>query len=188
MTKAELRHEYLSKQTALSQKDRAEKSRAISDLFFETTDLSNIKNLHLFLPIEKFNEVDTRLLAARVWKEFPHIRTIVPRVDFETNELLSLELTPETKLKKNAWQIEEPTGHEVVDAAAIDIVLIPGVCFDVEGHRVGYGKGFYDRFLKTCRTNCAKIGLSYFAPVRSISDVHDGDVRVDRVVTPERVF
>ncbi|MEP6704187.1 MAG: 5-formyltetrahydrofolate cyclo-ligase, partial [Acidobacteriota bacterium] len=141
MTKAELRQKYLAKQTAFSQRDRAAKSRAISDLFFDTADLSNIKNLHLFLPIEKFNEVDTHLLAERVWKEFPHIRTLVPRVDFETNDLLSLELTPETKLEKNAWEIEEPPGHEVVDAEAIDIVLIPGVCFDLEGHRVGYGKG-----------------------------------------------
>ena len=65
------------------------------------------------------------------------------------------------------------------------LVLVPGVCFDQTGHRVGYGKGFYDRFLKTCRPGCLKVGLSYFEPVDPIDDVHDGDVRLDFIVTPE---
>ena len=64
---------------------------------------------------------------------------------------------------------------------SIDMVLVPGLCFDGDGHRVGYGKGFYDRFLKTCRPDCIKIGLSYFEPVESIDDVHEGDVRLDFV-------
>ena len=188
MTKAELRQKYLSQQKAISQKDRATKSNAISDLFVETVELARINTLHLFLPIERFNEVDTRFIVARLWEEYPEIQTLLPRVDLETNEITSRKFTAETKLEKNAWDIDEPSHDETVEAEEIDIVLVPGLCFDLEGHRVGYGKGFYDRFLKTCRTDCAKIGLSYFEPVDRISNVHDGDVRLDMVITPDRVF
>ena len=68
------------------------------------------------------------------------------------------------------------------------MVLTPGLCFDSDGHRVGYGKGFYDRFLKKCRSNCVKVGLNHFDLVDTIEDVHQGDVRVDAVVTPDGVF
>ena len=65
------------------------------------------------------------------------------------------------------------------------MVLVPGVCFDRDGHRVGYGKGFYDRFLKTCRPDCVKIGLSFFEPVEKIDDVHNGDIALDFLVSAE---
>ena len=65
------------------------------------------------------------------------------------------------------------------------MVLVPGVCFDRIAHRVGYGKGFYDRFLKKCRYDCIRVGLSYFAPVDEIEDLHEGDVRLDALVLAE---
>ncbi|MEO8573774.1 MAG: 5-formyltetrahydrofolate cyclo-ligase [Pyrinomonadaceae bacterium] len=188
MTKAELRAKYLSAQKTISAQDRAAKSSAISDLFFTGFDLTLIKYLHLFLPIEKFNEVDTRVIVARVWKEYPHVQTIVPRVDFETSEMQNLKFAPEMELVRNAWQIEEPTHNEYVETETIDMVLVPGLCFDQARHRVGYGKGFYDRFLRKCRPECVKIGLSFFHPVERIDDVHEGDEQLDRVITPERIY
>ena len=68
------------------------------------------------------------------------------------------------------------------------MVLVPLLACDRAGHRVGYGKGFYDRFLAACRPDCRKIGLSYFRPVEAIVDVYDGDVRLDRVITPDGVI
>ncbi|MDQ3180555.1 MAG: 5-formyltetrahydrofolate cyclo-ligase, partial [Acidobacteriota bacterium] len=78
--------------------------------------------------------------------------------------------------------------NELIETEKIDIVLVPLLCFDRKGFRVGYGKGFYDRFLKNCRTDCLKIGLSYFAPIKEISDVQDFDVRLDFSITPEEIF
>jgi 5-formyltetrahydrofolate cyclo-ligase len=187
MTKAELRRKYLAEQRSISPQDRAAKSGAISDLLFASFDLTLAKYLHLFLPIEKFNEVDTRLILEKVWKEYPRAQTVVPRVDFETGEMLNLKHRHDTELSKNVWDIDEPTHDEFVDTQSIDMVLVPGLCFDRQLHRVGYGKGFYDRFLKTCRADCLKIGLSYFEPVEKI-DVHEGDVELDFVITPERVI
>lgn len=186
MRKSELRQEYLSKQTAISEEDRIAKSRSISELFFAKFDLGRVTHLHSFIPIARFNEVDTYLILQTLWQKFPNIVTVVPRVDFGTNQITNLKFDRGSLLVRNVWDIDEPSHNEYVDAEIIDLVLVPGLCFDRAGHRVGYGKGFYDRFLMTCRPDCVKVGLTYFEPVDVIDDVHDGDVLVDFVVRPDR--
>ena len=79
-------------------------------------------------------------------------------------------------------------GVELIDEKEIDLVLVPLLCFDKKGFRVGYGKGFYDRFLSKCRSDVLKIGLSYFKPVEKIEDVRDFDVALDYCITPKGVW
>lgn len=188
MNKSELRKIYLAKQKNISPAQRTQKSILITNLFFQTFDLSQINFLHFFLSIEKFNEVNTSLIYKRLWREFPQIQTFVPRVDFQRNEIENLKFTPETKLEKNVWEIYEPSGTETIGAGKIDLVLVPLLCFDERGFRIGYGKGFYDKFLNGCRSDCLKIGLSYFAPIAEISDSREFDVRLDFCVTPQKVI
>ena len=188
MTKAELRKIYLTKQRSLSPFERKRKSEQIATFFFQHFDLAKIKFLNCFVAIEKFNEVDTLLIFQKIWLEFPQIETLVPRINFQTNEIENLKFTETTKLFKNTWEIDEPTENELVETEKIDIVLVPLLCFDVQGFRVGYGKGFYDRFLKNCRTDCLKIGLSYFPPTEVISDAQNFDVKLDFCITPEKVW
>ena len=188
MIKAELRREYLAQQRAISHEERDSASKRIADHFFSSFDLGVVSVLHSFVPIEKFNEVNTRVIFAKLWRDFPHIQTVVPRVDFETNAISNVIFTHETELVRNVWEIEEPAHDEFVETEKIDIVLVPGLCFDRAGHRVGYGKGFYDRFLKTCRNDCTKIGLSYFDPVDQIGETHAGDVRLDALIIPDGVM
>lgn len=187
MIKTELRRVFLERQNSLSPEIRAEDSQRISGHFFLDFNLAEIKVLHCFLAIEKFNEIDTAPIFQRLWREFPHITTVVPRVDFESGEMRNLKFTPDTDLVKNIWGIYEPSHDEFVDTADIDIVLVPLICFDEAGHRIGYGKGFYDRFLSGCREDCVKVGLSYFLPVKEISDVSEADIRLDYCITPDGV-
>jgi len=187
MTKAELRKIYVARQRDLSPEDRSKKSEMIARNFFEHFDLAHTVFLHCFISIQKFNEIDTKFIFEKLWRDHPRVETLVPRVDFETNEIGNLRFGPETRLKRNSWDIDEPEHDEFVDAEKIDMVLVPGSCFDRQGHRVGYGKGFYDRLLKQCRPDCKKIGLSYFEPVSAIDDIHEGDVRLDFVIAPDAV-
>lgn len=187
MTKIGLRKIYLAEQKALSQTERAKKSEQISNQFFANFDLSKIKFLHCFLPIEKFSEIDTSLIFQTIWREFPNVKTLVPRVNFQTIEIENVKFSAHTKLVENVWEIREPIKSETIESAKIDTVLVPLLCFDQRGFRVGYGKGFYDRFLKDCRADCLKIGLSYFAPVDEISDAQEFDVRLDFCITPEGI-
>ncbi|HEV8590766.1 MAG TPA: 5-formyltetrahydrofolate cyclo-ligase [Pyrinomonadaceae bacterium] len=188
MVKSELRKIYLEKTAAISSADRDLASCDIASHFFTYFDELSIHSLHCFLPIEKFNEIDTTRIIHGVWKNHPQVKVVVPRVNFETDEMESIPYTADSETKHNRWLIPEPLEGEMIDAVAIDLVIVPLVCVDKSGHRVGYGKGFYDRFLKQVRTDCVKVGLSYFPPVASIEDVHEGDVPLDFVVTPEMIY
>lgn len=188
MNKSELRKIYLEKQKSLSDSERREKSRRIAERFFENFSLENICFLHVFLAIEKNREVETSYIFKRLWRDFLEITTVASRIDFRAMTLENLKLTPETKLVRNRWHIFEPTDGELIEIEKIDAVTVPLLCFDERGYRVGYGKGFYDKFLSECRTDCLKIGLSYFAPVAEISDAREYDVKLDCCVTPEEIF
>lgn len=187
MFKTELRKFYLQKQKQLSLFDSKIKSGQITDLIFQNFDLNKISFLHCFLSIEKFNEIDTNLIFRKIWRELPQIKTFVPRVNFQVGNIDNLKFAPETELVKNTWEIFEPTHDATIETEKIDLVLVPLLCFSARGFRVGYGRGFYDKFLKNCRADCLKIGLSYFEPVAVIADVQEFDVRLDFCVTPEKI-
>jgi 5-formyltetrahydrofolate cyclo-ligase len=186
MLKSELRKIYLAKQRQLSFEEHLEKSERIAKLFFSSVDLSLVNFLHCFVPIVSNREVDTWLIFQKLWQVFPQVATLVSRVDYEKMTLENVRFSSETKLVFNRWRIPEPSDGEIIETAKIDIVLVPLLAFDKKGFRAGYGKGFYDKLLKTCRPDCRKIGLSYFEPIEKISDVHDFDVPLDFCVTPER--
>jgi 5-formyltetrahydrofolate cyclo-ligase len=188
MTKSELRTSFLAKRQAMSPEERSRAGAEIVANFFENVDLLPIKVLHCFISIDRFGEVDTRPIFQRIWHDRPGIQTVVPRINRELDELESLLYGPDTELEHNRWQIGEPVHNEKVEPAQVDLVIVPLLCFDRTGHRVGYGKGYYDRFLARCRPTCKKIGLSTFPPIDEIEDAHDGDIRLDACVTPASVI
>jgi len=188
MTKAELRKKYLDERGSLSVDKMEAGSRLIADRFFERFDLGDVRDLHGFISIKKFNEIDTSLIFKRIWKDFPSIRTSAPRLDPEHNELKHYVYKSETKLLENVWGIREPANDELIDSSEIDLVIVPLLCFDKRGYRIGYGKGFYDKFLAGCRLDCLKIGLSLFPAVDLIDDVDEYDIPLDQCVTPTTFY
>ncbi|MCS6873511.1 MAG: 5-formyltetrahydrofolate cyclo-ligase [Pyrinomonadaceae bacterium] len=186
--KAKLRKIFLQKRLSLSCSELETMSKQVAEKFFTYFDLSNKKNLHCFLPIDKFNEINTLFIFEKVWKEFPNVKTFAPKVNFETNSIESIRFTQFSTVEQNKWGIKEPTSGEAISSSEIELVILPLLCFDKRGHRVGYGKGFYDRFLKGCKKDCLKIGLSLFEPVESILDVTEEDIKMDYCITPSEVF
>lgn len=183
MTKAELRQIYLDKRKALSPADHAAQSLEISQRFFSDIDLSPISSLHCFISLKHKGEVETSAIFQRLWTEFPSIATFAPRINAD-NELDSVPFNVDSHLEENKWKIPEPTTGEVVDPGILDMVIVPLLCFDRRGQRVGYGGGFYDRFLARCRPDCKKIGLSFFPPIDNIADVEATDIRLNACYTP----
>jgi 5-formyltetrahydrofolate cyclo-ligase len=189
MKKSELRKHYLSKRKAILVEEIAIKSREITDLFFHRFDLSAIKNLHIFLPIIKHNEIDTFLIIRHLQQNFPEINIIIPKI---IPEKLVLEnyLFNEKNLTENAWGILEPSGEnqEKILPEHIDLVIIPLLIFDINGNRVGYGKGFYDRFLQQCKPETLKIGVCLEEPIDLIEDTNEFDVKMDFCITHNKVY
>lgn len=100
----------------------------------------------------------------------------------------SVEFGPTTELIESSFGIREPRIAAIVPSIEIDAVLVPLLAFDRHGHRVGYGGGFYDRFMAECRPDCQKIGLSFFDPIEQITDINENDIRLDLAITPNAVF
>lgn len=188
MLKANLRKSYLDKQKLLSSSERLQKSKQICESFFYTFSLEKIQIIHLFLSIEKNKEIETQLFYERLWQDFPKIKTVVPRINKTIDELESLDFSIKTKLQLSSWQIPEPIGDKTIGDNQIELVLVPLLCFDKKGFRVGYGKGYYDKFFTKCHANCLKIGLSYFPPIEEISDINEFDVTLDYCVTPKKIW
>ncbi|MDX5417796.1 MAG: 5-formyltetrahydrofolate cyclo-ligase [Hymenobacteraceae bacterium] len=178
----------LQRRRALSIDEVAVRSQRIADLFFQHFPPKAGQTVHVFLPIIKNNEVDTWPIIGQLRLECPDVRVVVPVTDAEQNVLTHHHLTEESLLVENAWGIPEPQGAQIVHADEVDMVLIPLLAFDKQGHRVGYGKGFYDRFLAECRPDVIKVGLSLEPPVERIADPNAFDVPLDYAITPQGVW
>ncbi len=152
---------------------------------FSSLDLSAVSVIHIFLPIEKKNEPDTFLFIDWLQKQHPSIKILVPRADFNTALMTHHPYTDSNGLEKSIFDILEPQNKDA-HQGHIDLVLIPLLAFDLQGYRVGYGKGFYDRFLQGINTR--KVGISLFPPVAEIEDTDEHDVKMDLCLTPERIY
>lgn len=188
MTKAELRNIYLKRRAELSLAEVAAASKRIAECFFDEVDLAEVKSVHTFIRIAKFNEIDTSNIYYRIWHERRDINTYAPKSDLVTGEMESIRFDEDTVWTENRWGIREPAIGETIEPEEIDLVVIPLLCFDLLGNRVGYGKGFYDKFLAKCRQDCVKVGLSLFPPVEKIDDADTNDVELNVVITPHEVF
>ncbi len=184
MLKKELRLNYLQFRNELSSETISNYSLEIANRVLELP-VWTFNFYHLFLSMSEKNEIDTGFILSVLQGKDKNI--VLPKVLDDTN-LIHFLLTDNTIIRKNKWNIPEPVDGLEVPPLKIDVVFIPLLAFDKFGYRVGYGKGFYDKFLKECREDVIKIGLSLFKPVDKISDTQNHDIRMDYCVTPEKVY
>jgi len=185
MLKKELRTKYKALRNQLSENDLEEMSLAIANKVLALP-IWEKTYFHIFLPISEQKEVNTEYILHLLSGKDKEI--IISKSDFETREMIHFLLTDNTKIKKNEYNIPEPVDGLEVPTKKIDVVFVPLLAFDKTGHRAGYGKGFYDKFLKDCKPEIIKIGLSFFEAEELIEDVFENDVKLDYCVTPNRVY
>jgi 5-formyltetrahydrofolate cyclo-ligase len=183
-TKAALREKYKQKRQQLSLGEIEQKSIAIANQVLKL-DIWQHTYYHLFLSIKQQKEVDTDLLLHVL--QGKHKQLVVSQSNFKDHSLKHFLLTDSTPIKLNKFNIPEPQDGLEVPVEKIDVVFVPLLAFDKNGNRVGYGKGFYDRFLKNCREDVVKIGLSFFEPEQNIKvDKHDHSLNYG--ITPAQIF
>lgn len=186
-SKKELRLEYKTKRFQLSLESENSLNERL--LFqFTTLDLSKVGFLHLFIPIEKYHEPNTYPIINYVQQHFPQITIVISRSNFEDCSMQHYILDQHTIFETNKWGISEPISGVQVDSSAIDMILVPLLIFDLLGYRVGYGKGFYDRFFSGCKADVQRVGLSFFDPIDIISDKNEYDVQLTQAITPNRIY
>lgn len=187
MDKKGLRKIFLKERTLLSEEDRSRANGKIMERFRQLN-WKGVEYVHLFLPITEKGEIDTLSLIDWLRLEHPEVQILVPRANFSNGTMEHIVYTESTVLESSNYGIPEPKDGVSVPSEKVDRVFIPLVCFDEKGYRVGYGKGFYDRFLAECRPNAEKIGLSFFKAVQAISDIHEKDIKLDACICPEQYY
>lgn len=153
-----------------------EKAQAAEEVF------ARLENTAAFMLAEKIlmyhslpDELPTRRFLAK-WKERKHF--YLPRVNGVNLDILPYK---ESKLELGSFHIEEPSGNDTVDAADIEMVVVPAVAYDARGNRLGRGKGFYDRFLAS--TPAVKVGVGYDFQLLDEIPAEPHDVPMDIVIT-----
>lgn len=185
MQKQFIREFYKQKRNELTAENRRIFSQKIAE---NTLKLPIWKNnfFHIFLAIEKFSEVQTELII-QVLKQ-KNKKIIVPKTMFNPPSLKHFLLEEKTSIQINSWGIPEPQNAVQVSENQIDVVFVPLLAFDEFGNRIGYGKGFYDRFLNNCRTDVVKVGLSFFEAHSQKINANSTDIPLDFCVTPNKIY
>jgi len=185
MTKNELRATYRSMRLALSPAEtKLLDTHILAGL--QSIDFSTLSHIHIYLPIAKWNEYDTMPFIRWLRHHYPAIFIVVSVSQFDRGTLQHFVWNLESVVE-NAWGIPELVVQPDTVAVApedIDLVVMPLLVCDRKGNRIGYGKGFYDRFLHVCRPAVQKVGISYFAPLLEQIPVDPWDVPLDSLVTP----
>mgnify|MGYP003606705011 CR=1 FL=1 len=185
MYKKELRQKYKALRRELSLEEIENNSLSIANKLLQL-DIWDRLYFHLFLTIEEQKEINTEFILQILAGKDKEI--VVAKTDFNSIQMTHYLLTDNTKFKKNEYNIPEPVDGIEVPVSKIDVVFVPLLAFDTNGNRVGYGKGFYDKFLSQCQPETIKIGLSFFEAEEEIVDVYTDDIRLDYCVTPNKIY
>ena len=179
-------------------KDYAKKRQELSSLQFQEASSQLIQNtielikknhpecIHCFLPIQSKDEINTAMIIQYCWENNIHV--VVPVSNFDDGTLKTAEFKPYTKTKLTKHNIPEPIDPVWTKNDTIDLVITPLLAFDLKGYRVGYGKGFYDRFFASLSRETKKVGISLFGPCEAIKNINEHDIPLTHCVTPNKVF
>ncbi|HEX3024964.1 MAG TPA: 5-formyltetrahydrofolate cyclo-ligase [Chitinophagaceae bacterium] len=188
MTKKELRNIYKQKRTSIAAKDKL----IWDDLLliqFQKINLENIRTVFVYWPMENMNEPDTHAAIRYLQHMIPDLQLAYPVIHQNlTSEMKAVLTGDETDFFENSLGIIEPENGIEIDPTTIDLVLMPMLICDEAGNRIGFGKGYYDRFLIRCRKNVIKIAFSYFDPVDKIDDTNAFDVPLNFCITPRTIY
>lgn len=178
-SKQTLREVYLSKRLTLSDIEYHRRNVLITNKVLELIDALQPKSVHLFLSIISKKEFDTQPLIKELKSR--NIKICIPKVIWPS-DLEHFLLDDNCIIKENNWGIPEPICGTKLESDNIDLVLVPLIIADKSGHRIGYGKGYYDRFLSN--SNSKKIGISLLPLLDEIPYIENNDVKLDGVITP----
>lgn len=179
--KNQIREQNRIKRRAMDKTEVAEKSKAAARVFLESALYQKAEQIMLYLPLG--NETDTSDIISAAFCDGK--RLVLPVTDPKTGEITPCVYEKDTELAQGAFSVTEPLGAEPADMSKTDVVLVPGIAFDLSGNRVGFGKGCYDRLLKC--TTAIKIGFCYDFQICPEISADEHDVKMDFLVTEKGI-
>ena len=186
MKKDFVRKQYLKKRQALSLSKFKEDSSRLVQNTIELIKKYKPEYLHCFIPIHRKGEINTLPIIQFCWEN--NIKVVVPVSNFEKGTMKNAVFSSDTRTNQAKYNITEPINPIWIKNDKIDLVITPLLAFDPRGYRVGYGKGFYDRFFESLQSGVEKIGVSFFEPCEVIDDINEFDIPLTCCVTPKKNY
>ncbi len=185
MLKSEIRKTIKDRKKFIVPSELNRISKACTKIVLERFDF-NGKIVSIFLPIEKQKEMNTYELLEEIM--FRGGIIALSKSNFNDHSLTHYKYEKTSQLEVNSYGIPEPKFGEEIPEVMLDYVFVPLLAINNEGHRVGYGKGFYDRFLSKCKPNCVFIGLNMFDEFVFIDDLNPMDMKLHYCITPNGFY
>lgn len=185
MDKRSAREKVLALRAAMTEEERALKSQKIHDFSLDLKELQNAQTVMIFLNFR--DEVETTALAQKILDLGKTL--VVPRCAPKGVLIPAKVQNLATDLESGTWGIREPKKEQLVevDPLEIDCVFMPGAAFDMQGNRLGYGGGYYDRFLERLREGTPTIALAFSCQVVPSIPLEPFDKKVDMLITENGV-
>ena len=183
LSKIEAREKYKNLRKHLNESETLDMSVEIANNLLKFN-IWELKTFHLFLTIDENKEVDTKPIFDLLIGKGKEI--IVPKININSNTLESYVFDEKTVFNMNDLKIPEPKNGMLFNGR-IDVVILPLLAYDLNGNRIGYGKGFYDNFISNLKLEPLKIGISYFLPEKSLES-NNHDINLDYCITPNKIF
>lgn len=187
--KKKIRKDILDIRNNMGADEKKEKDNIIRTNFLESSYYKESKNIFIYISYN--SEIDTIHIINKALCDRKNI--FVPRTIFETKWMDAVQITSLDNMKKDRYGIPEPDDTaENIDPDKLDMIVVPGVAFDRNGGRIGYGAGYYDRYFKKIsdnrRNDVKKIVLAYEFQVIDKVPMDEQDVRIDCIITENRVI
>jgi 5-formyltetrahydrofolate cyclo-ligase len=187
MIKNTVRKEFLQRRMDILEEELQQQS-ALIGFNFKKLALTPVRYLLSYYPILSRREFDVSVCEDLLKAQNPVMRVAWPKIHVDSLDMEAGVVEKDGLFIKNRFNILEPIGGAVISPQQLDVIFVPLLAFDTRGYRVGYGKGYYDKYLARCRTNTLKIGFSFFEAVEYIEDIDVFDVPLNYCITPHRIY
>jgi 5-formyltetrahydrofolate cyclo-ligase len=187
MIKNTVRKEFLQRRLSISKEDLQQKTVSIAANFRKLV-LPPITYVLSYNPMLNRHEFDVSVCEDILKEQNLIMRVAWPKIHVDLLDMEAVLVDKDGLFIKNRFNILEPIGGVIISPRQLDIIFVPLVAFDERGYRVGYGKGYYDRYLAQCRPETIKIGFSFFDAVEYIEDIDEFDVPLNFCITPHRIY
>jgi 5-formyltetrahydrofolate cyclo-ligase len=183
-SKSQLRKRILNVRNNMSEEDVKKNSNAIMDKITSLDIYKQSKVVFIYMDFK--NEVMTSNLIKRMLSE--RKRVVIPYTDNINSVLIPSEITKESDLKQNSFGYFEPKSILPVNIEEIDLVIVPGVVFDKNLNRIGFGKGYYDKILNRLKPSAKKVALAHDFQVLEDIPAEEHDVKMDMIITEKNIY
>lgn len=187
MMKKTVRKDYLQRRMDIPEEDLQQQT-ALMAFNFKKLSFPPVKYLMSYSPLLARREFDVSVCEDMLKLQNPSMQTAWPKIDELSTDMDACLVQKGGLYIKNRFHVLEPISGKVIAPEQLDMVFVPLVAFDNKGFRVGYGKGYYDRYLPHCRPDAIRVGFSYFEAVQGIEDISQFDVPLNFCITPYRNY